>query len=1072
MSDPTLKIRVTGDLSGLTQSLNSAGAGFDNLGNTAQQAGSEATSGLNSAERAAKSLNDQLKRGADAVRLQRDATREAQRLARQQQQDAERLARNEEKIRQKLARDAEAERIRAQRAAERDAARIVREQERRADSLRRQSLNRTAQVAPQITDIVTQLGSGSNPLLILLQQGGQLRDIFGGIGPAIAGTGKAILGLLNPVVILTGTVLGLAAAYLKGQDEQLKFNRTLILTGNAAGKTADDLSGLAASLDSLEGSTRGSAAETINAIVESGRFAGEQIALIARAAEQLRNATGRNVSETIGEFSKISEGPTAAVDELNRRYGFLNGSIRQQIRSLEDQGRTQEAVTLAVNAYANAIEQRTPKIQENLGIIQRAWRGIKNGTREAYDELLNIGRDQTGRERFNSLFAERQRLQDELKAGGGFGDDGFFETDTAQLKAARERRITQITAELAALADAEQKAQQAAAKGAAQKRAVTIQGELENEARQYETAEQKRVRQRIAITNRANAAIADARTAGDAAAEAAVVAARDRVLKALDAEAAKATATVVGADAGLVQDSVERSLRELSRLYAGGTIQLREYFAEKAKLETRAIDARLRAAIAERNATQTTEERAKAEAEVITLQRDRAEITARIAREQAQAEALIATTSAAQTKEEAERAIAELERVYAAGEIVARDYYAKKRQLQGEAFDAEAQQAQTELLQADTVEKRIAALNRITTVERQRAAAGKQLVAEQAEAEKALGRTIEDVRARIAEAEGDQIARRKLELARERDDLLKKFADDPGASALINRLFDVELAQARADQIEQQAADLQARLRQGEDNLALQMQAGTVSQMTGEQQLQTLRNTTLEQLRRLRDALAAMAAADPSPALTAKVEELNGAILQLEGRLPPLQQKIQDLGESALTNFFTDLVTGAKSAGEAFRGLVLQVVQGLARIYAEILARKLIMTALGGGSGGGGFLSALFHGGGMVGQGTQRVLPAAAAAMFAFAPRMHEGGIAGLKPDEVPAILKQGERVLSPQETARYNSGEGSGGGANVRIINTIDPEMTAEYFNSPSGEKTLVNLISRNSAALRTVLA
>ena len=49
---------------------------------------------------------------------------------------------------------------------------------------------------------------------------------------------------------------------------------------------------------------------------------------------------------------------------------------------------------------------------------------------------------------------------------------------------------------------------------------------------------------------------------------------------------------------------------------------------------------------------------------------------------------------------------------------------------------------------------------------------------------------------------------------------------------------------------------------------------------------------------------------------------------------------------------------------------------------------------------------------------------------FAAAPRMHSGGVAGLRHDEVPAILQRGERVLSRREAQSY-----SGGGVNVTIM-------------------------------------
>jgi hypothetical protein len=62
----------------------------------------------------------------------------------------------------------------------------------------------------------------------------------------------------------------------------------------------------------------------------------------------------------------------------------------------------------------------------------------------------------------------------------------------------------------------------------------------------------------------------------------------------------------------------------------------------------------------------------------------------------------------------------------------------------------------------------------------------------------------------------------------------------------------------------------------------------------------------------------------------------------------------------------------------------------------------------------------LFHKGGTVGSGgsSTTVHPG----VFAGAPRYHSGGIAGLKPDEVPAILQKGEVVL-PRGTQSPSSG-------------------------------------------------
>lgn len=57
---------------------------------------------------------------------------------------------------------------------------------------------------------------------------------------------------------------------------------------------------------------------------------------------------------------------------------------------------------------------------------------------------------------------------------------------------------------------------------------------------------------------------------------------------------------------------------------------------------------------------------------------------------------------------------------------------------------------------------------------------------------------------------------------------------------------------------------------------------------------------------------------------------------------------------------------------------------------------------------------------------------------FASAPRMHGGGWAGLRPDEVPAILQKGERVLNRREAAQYDTASSQ----NITInIQTRDAE-------------------------------
>jgi len=127
-----------------------------------------------------------------------------------------------------------------------------------------------------------------------------------------------------------------------------------------------------------------------------------------------------------------------------------------------------------------------------------------------------------------------------------------------------------------------------------------------------------------------------------------------------------------------------------------------------------------------------------------------------------------------------------------------------------------------------------------------------------------------------------------------------------------------------------------------------------------------------------------------------------------------------------LGEVLTRAFSGAESAFRSFidtgkldfKGLVRSILADLAVLAFRRAVLGPIANALSGVFGGGGSVAAaVSHSGGMVGlSGHSRSVPAQA---FAGAPRMHGGGWAGLRPDEVPTILQRGERVLSRAQVAR-----------------------------------------------------
>jgi hypothetical protein len=144
-----------------------------------------------------------------------------------------------------------------------------------------------------------------------------------------------------------------------------------------------------------------------------------------------------------------------------------------------------------------------------------------------------------------------------------------------------------------------------------------------------------------------------------------------------------------------------------------------------------------------------------------------------------------------------------------------------------------------------------------------------------------------------------------------------------------------------------------------------------------------------------------------------------------------------DIGK-ALVGAFTSAENAVgefvKTGKLDFRDLVTSMIADLAKLAARRFILGPIANALSGALGGaGGIFANILHAGGIVGSpGPGRMVPALA---FANAPRMHAGGWAGIKPDEVPAILQRGERVLSRREAAGYGQGQTNAPAVNVTIM-------------------------------------
>ncbi|WP_130946279.1 phage tail length tape measure family protein [Klebsiella quasipneumoniae] len=296
-------------------------------------------------------------------------------------------------------------------------------------------------IPAQMTDIIVGLSTGQSPFMVLMQQGGQLKDMFGGIGPAIKGVGGYVLGLINPVTLAAAAVGVLGLAYYKGSHEQDEFYKSLTLNGNLVGKTTGQLADMAARVSVVANSTTGVTAATLNQIVSSGKVAAESLERVTTAVVEISEATGIATEKLVGDFNDIAADPVAAITKLNDQYHFLTLATYNQIKALQDEGNQQDAARVATDAYANAMQQRANDIHQNLGILERAWDSLAKTAKGAWDAMLDIGREQTGTERISQIRKELDWID---KAAGG---KLFFGGRKAELEDELNNLQSQITTE-------------------------------------------------------------------------------------------------------------------------------------------------------------------------------------------------------------------------------------------------------------------------------------------------------------------------------------------------------------------------------------------------------------------------------------------------------------------------------------------------------------------------------------------------------------------------------------------------------------------------------------------------
>lgn len=430
------------------------------------------------------------------------------------------------------------------------------------------------------------------------------------------------------------------------------------------------------------------------------------------------------------------------------------------------------------------------------------------------------------------------------------------------------------------------------------------------------------------------------------------------------------------------------------------------------------------------------------------------------------------------------------------------DYYAAKTALETREIDAEIARTQTLLAEQRRIATgsdegaRLKARAEVAKIEadlivlnNKRADVEVANARKAADAERSLRDELARVREELLDLTGAATGQdRRAAVERQYQSLIERLRaeGDTEGVATVARLIDVKVAAADLATYERQFNDALSRMRATEESINLQRQSGLLTESQARAQILALHRETGVTLESLLPQLDASATAIGPDAL-ARVQAWKNEIAQVKLVVDDVAVAIDGAVQDGFAQMFEAIGSGAKSAKDAFADFARSVLAAINRIASQKLAESLFGGLLGGGGSGGasGFgalISSFFKGfatGGYVtgpGTSTSDSIPArlSAGEYVVNAAAVKRVGVAFLQ--SINGI-SAGPRVAGP--TLAFAAGglvpeaaPAQAPGQSVRIVNVIDPAMAADYLNSSSGEKTILNILQRNAGAVRQVLS
>ena len=306
----------------------------------------------------------------------------------------------------------------------------------------------------QFTDVATQLAGGQSPWLILLQQGGQVKDSFGGMIPMFRGLAGAITLPMVGATSLAVATGALAYAWYQGNSTLSDFNKTLVLSGNQSGLTADRMLVLTRA-GQTAGLTFNQTSEALSALVKAGARGDEQFESISQSVARFSSASGVEADKVAEAFGKLTTDPTSGLIAMARQFHNVTTEQIAYVAQLQRSGDEAGALQAANEAATKGFDDQTRRLKENMGTLETWADRTARAFKSMWDAVLDIGRPDTAQEMLAKAEAAFKKA-DEI---WNLRKDDYFVNDEARARYWDDREKARLALE-AAKKKAEEQAKQ------------------------------------------------------------------------------------------------------------------------------------------------------------------------------------------------------------------------------------------------------------------------------------------------------------------------------------------------------------------------------------------------------------------------------------------------------------------------------------------------------------------------------------------------------------------------------------------------------------------------------------